>query len=72
MVPGLFSPDEVRLLLDTFMAMHAGGPIPGCFMPKARLTADGTSSTVRGAGTWDWRPMRRCRQARISSISTRG
>jgi hypothetical protein len=36
-VPGLFSAEDVRLLLDTFMAMHAGGPIPGCFMPKARL-----------------------------------
>src|SRR5215204_6373453 len=32
-VPGLFGPDEVRLLIDTFMAMHAGGPIPGCFNP---------------------------------------
>lgn len=32
-VPGLFAPDEVRLLLDTFMALHAGGPIPGCFNP---------------------------------------
>jgi hypothetical protein len=36
-VPGLLPPDEVRLLISTFMAMHAGGPIPGCFMPKARL-----------------------------------
>jgi phytanoyl-CoA hydroxylase len=35
-VPGLFSPGDVRLLIDTFMAMHAGGPIPGCFMPKVR------------------------------------
>lgn len=30
---GLFAPEEVRALLDTFMAMHAGGPIPGCFQP---------------------------------------
>jgi len=40
-VPGLLPPDEVRLLIDTFMKMHASGPIPGCFMPKARLTPEG-------------------------------
>lgn len=40
-IRGLFSPDEVRLLLDTFMAMHAGGPIPGCFSPKPPEEAKG-------------------------------
>ena len=40
-VPALFAAHEVRELLDTFMAMHAGGPIPGCFMPTLRATADG-------------------------------
>ena len=39
-LPGLFSQEEVRTLRDTFMAMHAGGPIPGCFMPKARLALE--------------------------------
>ena len=33
-IAGLLRPDEVHLLLDTFMTMHAGGPIPGCFNPK--------------------------------------
>jgi hypothetical protein len=33
-VRGLFSLDEVRLLIDTFMAMNAGGSIPGCFELK--------------------------------------
>jgi hypothetical protein len=32
-VRSLFGPDEVRTLIDTFMGMHAGGPIPGCFNP---------------------------------------
>jgi phytanoyl-CoA hydroxylase len=40
-IPRLFPPDEVRLLIDTFMAMHGSGPIPGCFMPKLRMTDDG-------------------------------
>jgi len=30
---GLLRPEEVESLLRTFMAMHAGGPIPGCFSP---------------------------------------
>ncbi len=38
---GLFAPDEVRLLLDTFMALHAGGPIPGCFKPAPPEQAKG-------------------------------
>lgn len=41
-VRGLLSADEVRGLLDTFMAMHAGGPIASCFMPKLGLAADGS------------------------------
>ncbi len=28
-VPELFRPDEVRLLIDNFMEIHAGSPIPG-------------------------------------------
>jgi hypothetical protein len=40
-VRGLFSPAEVRELIDTFMAMHAGGPIPGCFAPKPPEEAAG-------------------------------
>lgn len=40
-IKGLFQPDEVRLLLDTFMTMHAGGPIPGCFNPAPADEADG-------------------------------
>src|ERR1700730_15053545 len=39
-IPGMFTPYDVRLLLGTFMEMHAGGPIPGCFMPKARLSGE--------------------------------
>jgi phytanoyl-CoA hydroxylase len=30
---GLLAPAEVQELLDTFMALHARGPIPGCFHP---------------------------------------
>lgn len=30
---GLLGAAEVAELSDTFMAMHAGGPIPGCFRP---------------------------------------
>ena len=41
-VRGLLSTDEVRGLLDTFMAMHASGPIAGCFMPKLGLASDGS------------------------------
>ena len=33
-VRSLLASEEVRLLIDTFMEMHAGGPIPGCFNPK--------------------------------------
>ncbi len=38
---GLYGPDEVRELRDTFMAMHAGGPIPGCFSPAPADEANG-------------------------------
>ena len=40
-VRGLLTQDEVRELLDAFMAMHAGGPIPGCFKPASPEEADG-------------------------------
>lgn len=37
----LFSAGEVGELLDNFMAMQAGGPIPGCFEPKSAEAAAG-------------------------------
>jgi len=37
----MIGPDEVQALIDAFMAMHAGGPIPGCFMPKTPEEANG-------------------------------
>lgn len=37
----LFSTVEVQALLDNFMDMHARGPIPGCFEPKAPEEAGG-------------------------------
>lgn len=40
-IRGLLAPEETRLLLDTFMSMHAGGPIPGCFSPKSPEAAKG-------------------------------
>jgi len=40
-VEGLFGPPEVEELLDNFMRMHAGGPIPGCFEPASVEEADG-------------------------------
>jgi ectoine hydroxylase-related dioxygenase (phytanoyl-CoA dioxygenase family) len=40
-LPGVFGPDEVQLLIDTFMQMHAGGPIPGCFRPVPAEEANG-------------------------------
>lgn len=40
-VKGLLTPDEVRLLTDTFMEMRASGPIPGCFEPKSAEEAGG-------------------------------
>ena len=47
-VPGLLPVDEVRLLLDTFMTMHAGGPIPGCFMPRIYSELSTASETRAG------------------------
>ena len=38
-VSGLVAPDEVALLRDTFMAMQAQGPIPGCFAPVSAAEA---------------------------------
>jgi ectoine hydroxylase-related dioxygenase (phytanoyl-CoA dioxygenase family) len=40
-VRGLFGPDEVRLLKETFMQMHADGPVPGFFEPKSADEAGG-------------------------------
>lgn len=40
-VRGLFSREEVGLLIDAFMTMHAGGPIPGCFAPVSPEQANG-------------------------------
>lgn len=40
-ISGLFAPEEVQQLLDTFMTMHAGGPIPGCFSPAPAEEANG-------------------------------
>jgi ectoine hydroxylase-related dioxygenase (phytanoyl-CoA dioxygenase family) len=34
LVPQMLSPDEVTGLREEFMALHAGGPIPGHFAPK--------------------------------------
>ena len=38
---GLFAPEETRALIDNFMRMHAGGPIPGCFEPARPEEAEG-------------------------------
>lgn len=35
LIRDLFRREEVRELLDEFMAMHAGGPIPGHFEPES-------------------------------------
>ncbi|MDQ3328071.1 MAG: phytanoyl-CoA dioxygenase family protein, partial [Chloroflexota bacterium] len=40
-VRALLAPEETKLLLDTFMAMHASGPIPNCFSPESLEAADG-------------------------------
>jgi phytanoyl-CoA hydroxylase len=40
-VEGLFAPDEIRALVDYFMEMHEGGPIPGCFEPASPEEAGG-------------------------------
>jgi ectoine hydroxylase-related dioxygenase (phytanoyl-CoA dioxygenase family) len=32
-IRNLIPQEEVRLLIENFMQMHAGGPIPGCFTP---------------------------------------
>jgi hypothetical protein len=45
LMEGLFAPEEIRALVDNFMQMHAGGPIPGCFEPddpeEAEVTMEG-------------------------------
>ncbi len=40
-IPGLFGQDEIRLLINTFLKMHASGPIPGCFQPVSAEEANG-------------------------------
>lgn len=40
-VRGLFGRDDLGLLIDTFMRLHAGGPIPGCFAPAPPDRAGG-------------------------------
>ncbi len=40
-IKGLLAPEEVQQLIDNFMEMHAGGPIPGCFNPKSPEEAKG-------------------------------
>lgn len=40
-IRGLFSPAEVEKMLDTFMKMHAGGPIAGCYDPVPSEEAGG-------------------------------
>ncbi|MEV0618674.1 phytanoyl-CoA dioxygenase family protein [Nonomuraea sp. NPDC050404] len=37
MVPGLLAQEEVAELRDEFMALHAGGPIPGHFAPQPQV-----------------------------------
>ncbi len=38
---GFYAPEEVQLLIDTFMQMHADGPIPGHFNPRTAEEANG-------------------------------
>lgn len=40
-VKGLFTEEEMELLKNNFMTMHAGGPIPGCFNPLPAEEANG-------------------------------
>lgn len=40
-LPGLFSQDDVQLLLDTFMGIHANGRVPGYFEPSPAEEANG-------------------------------
>lgn len=40
-LPGIFSQDEVKLLIDTFMNIQASGPVPGFFSPKTLEEANG-------------------------------
>jgi ectoine hydroxylase-related dioxygenase (phytanoyl-CoA dioxygenase family) len=45
-VRGLFSATEVGALIDTFMAMHAAGPIPGVFKPVPPEQANGDALKI--------------------------
>ena len=40
-VEEVFAPEEIKALVDNFMQMRAGGPIPGCFEPADPEEADG-------------------------------
>jgi ectoine hydroxylase-related dioxygenase (phytanoyl-CoA dioxygenase family) len=40
-VKGMMNAEEVALLTDTFMSLHAGGPITGCFNPIPPEEANG-------------------------------
>ncbi|MBO0701295.1 MAG: phytanoyl-CoA dioxygenase family protein [Candidatus Dormibacteraeota bacterium] len=40
-VPGLISPPEVRHLIETFMAIHAAGPVPPYFNPVPMERSEG-------------------------------
>ena len=41
LIEELFQPEEVRELVENFMKLHAGSPIPGCFEPADPEEADG-------------------------------
>jgi hypothetical protein len=69
-VPGLFSPEDVRVLLDTFMAMHAGGPIPGCFMPKAGPVGGPEATTLKDIDILDIYP-RMMHPHRVNDVALR-
>ncbi len=40
-IKGFYSPDEVKLLNDTFMEIHRNGPVKGHFEPKTAEEANG-------------------------------
>ena len=44
---GLYTADEVREITDEFMAMHAAGPVPGHFEPRAADNPGETDDVLR-------------------------
>lgn len=40
-LPGVFAVDEIQLLIDTFMTVHAQGPVPNYFTPTPPEQANG-------------------------------